>query len=694
MTLTVDENNINHGANKEEIEMAYNLVLQNAGVGMAILLPDGTIAKVNQSLCELLGFSENELLAFNYKEISHPEDFERETGHFSKILDGDFQSYQIEKRYFCKNKTTIWTENFVSCFRNKPGIIQYLIIQTHCIENYKNSLEKLAFERYLMDALMDNISGSIYFKDKESRFLRMSQSQVEKFGVEKIDDIYGKTDFDFFSLEHAQQAFHDEQNIIRTKQPLLKIEKETWPNKPDTWVSTCKVPLFDKFGNILGTCGISIDITGQKDLEHKLVEQNKEYEKLNQELRQSNIDLEKAKKRAEESDMLKSAFMQNMSHEIRTPMNAIIGFSEMLDKHEISPEKRKKFATVIKNSTKQLLGIVNDILTISSLDTKQEKLNLEKISLNQFLTTNYEIFKQEALNKGIDFTISKLLAVQNDWIYTDLTKLNQIISNLISNSLKFTEKGFVEIGCELKKRVDTSTKRADREDTTVGEGQKNLLPQSPGTGYELLFFVCDSGIGIERGLHNKIFERFRQADLSISRKYGGTGLGLAISKGFVELLGGQIWVKSELGKGATFYFTIPYLPVETEEKTIENIPQMKSKTTILVAEDEKNNFLLIQAILEELNFKIIHARNGIETIELCQSNPEIGVVLMDIRMPEMDGYSATKLLKETRPDLVIIAQTAYALPDEIKKFSGVFDGYITKPIDMAQLLSVLAKFIV
>lgn len=261
-----------------------------------------------------------------------------------------------------------------------------------------------------------------------------------------------------------------------------------------------------------------------------------------------NIDITEmiiAKEKAEQSDKLKTAFLQNMSHEIRTPMNAIIGFSDLLEDPNLSTENRKNYLTIIKNSSHQLLTTVNDIITISSVETKQEKLNLQNLNVNSLILDLVTSFKSNAAKKNIPIITNLQLTDLTSEIYSDCAKLNQILSCLLSNALKFTDHGCIEVGYTLKTKIDNNSKN------------------------ELEFYVKDSGIGIKKEFHEKIFERFSQADEEVSLKYGGTGLGLTISKAFTELLGGRIWVKSEINTGSIFYFTIPYNPICKEESVIE-----------------------------------------------------------------------------------------------------------------------------
>lgn len=398
-------------------------------------------------------------------------------------------------------------------------------------------------------------------------------------------------------------------------------------------------------------------------------EEQKARQKAESELQKLIIDLTAAKEHAEESDHLKTAFLQNISHEIRTPMNAIVGFSQLLTKPVLSDEKRKNYTDIIVNSSNQLLSIVTDILTISAIETKQEKLNIGIVRINNVIVDLLSIFKSQAFNQNISLYAKQQLTDKQSEIYTDKTKVTQILTNLITNALKFTHKGFIEFGYQL--------------DSAASERPADVI-----------FYVKDTGIGIAPEQQQNIFERFRQADISITKKYGGTGLGLSISKGFTELLGGKIWVESEPEKGSTFYFTVPYKPLNKHEIEKVNEKQITGAQTILIAEDEEFNFLYIEELLINQNYKLIHAKNGQDAIDKCISNPEINLILMDIKMPVMDGYTAANLIKEFKPRLPIIAQSAYALEHERERFTGnAFDDYITKPINSNELIKKIMKYL-
>ncbi len=380
----------------------------------------------------------------------------------------------------------------------------------------------------------------------------------------------------------------------------------------------------------------------------------------------------KSKEKAEESNMLKTEFIQNMSHEIRTPMNGILGFSELLDNPDLSHEKRKRFIEIIKNSTNQLLHIIDDILEISVLESKQVKVEEHSACLNDILCELSNIFNIKAKAKNIKLVLKNELSDQESTILTDKTKFAKVLSNLLENALKFTSEGTVEFGYKISKDSEPA---------------------------ELEIFVKDSGIGIKPEKQLLIFERFSQAEKELSKKIGGLGLGLSIAKENAELLGGKISVVSEFGEGATFFVRIPYKPVnltpkiKNEKETVENLKTY----TILVAEDEELNFMVIEMLLKnkiKLLCTIIHAKNGLEAVEFCKNNPAIELVLMDIKMPKMDGHEATRNIKKMRPKLPIVAQTAYSTPEEKEKaFLSGCDDFMSKPINKESLKCMLNKYL-
>ncbi|WP_372794315.1 PAS domain S-box protein [Lutibacter sp.] len=370
--------------------------------------------------------------------------------------------------------------------------------------------------------------------------------------------------------------------------------------------------------------------------------------------------------KAQESDKLKSSFLANMSHEIRTPMNGIIGFSELFLEPNLSDIEKQKYAKIVISSSKQLLSIVNDILDISKIEAGAVQLHYESINLNKLLDNLYNFYKPKALELNLKIHRVKGLTDLESFIEIDSVKLNQVLTNLLSNAFKFTDEGSVEFGYQL-------------------------------IGDKLQFYVKDTGIGIEKNIQDKIFDRFIQANIDLKKKLQGTGLGLAISKKFIELFKGEIWMDSN-NNGTIIYFTIPYIKPKTSLITsvVEDqkpILQVKDQElTILVVEDEEYNMMYIHELFSKTNFKIIEADNGKQAIELSDKYPEIDLILMDIKMPIMDGNEAMKEIKKKKPSLPIIALSAFAMESDKKDaIKDGFDAYLTKPIDKKLLFSVIGK---
>jgi len=411
------------------------------------------------------------------------------------------------------------------------------------------------------------------------------------------------------------------------------------------WENVIISPLVDKEGEITNYILIIDDITEKK----KMVD-----------------DLFMAKEKAEESDHLKTAFLQNISHEIRTPLNAIVGFSSILGNPGLPDDKKMEFINIINVSSDQLLSIVSEIIALATLEAGQEQIVEKETDINQILLNVYEQFMISPISPEVAFSYHPALPDELAFIYTDPVKLMQILVNLVGNALKFTLKGTVRFGYTLNENT-------------------------------LEFFIEDTGIGIPEDMHEIIFERFRQVDNSLTRKYGGTGLGLALSKGYVSLLGGSIKLISEQGKGSTFSFTLPYKPI-TKERTII-VTELKTsevdfplQKTVLVAEDETNNFLLINEMLTSMKLKVIHAKNGLEAVNMCISGNLPDLVLMDIKMPVMDGIEATKKIKDCNPGLPVVALTAFALEFDKKRiFESGFNDYLVKPFHRKVLSTMLLK---
>jgi signal transduction histidine kinase len=416
------------------------------------------------------------------------------------------------------------------------------------------------------------------------------------------------------------------------------------------------------------------------DQKQRILEQNRELDihrnQLESLVEERTREVIEAKNKAEESDKLKSSFLANLSHEIRTPLNAILGFSSLLGEKNLKNEEREEYNRIIQGSSNTLLELINDILDISKIEAGQLELDMHEVSLEGIIndiTGIFEMFmKREDLgsNKSVELKVSIEENLRKTNIITDNLRLSQVLSNLINNAIKFTRKGYIEVGC---------SRMTDSE--------------------MLRFYVKDTGIGIKEEHQPLVFERFRKLEDDKFQLHRGTGLGLAISYQLVSLMGGNMGLESEYGKGSIFYFTIPvisstssYKPIPKKIQT-ENIPDFKNMA-ILVAEDDEANFNYIDKLLKKANVKVFHAEDGKQAIHLLEMHNEIKIVLMDIKMPVMDGIEALKIIKSSGICIPVIAQTAYALADEVVKLKKAgFDEYVSKPIQRENLYAVITKYL-
>jgi signal transduction histidine kinase len=388
--------------------------------------------------------------------------------------------------------------------------------------------------------------------------------------------------------------------------------------------------------------------------------------KASEKLRESKRELIKAKIKAEESDKLKSIFLANMSHEIRTPMNSIMGFSNLLGDHSIDETEKSQYLDIIKSSGNRLLQLINDILDLSKLEAKQLSISTSICILSDILLNSTESFrKSDLLKKKPGIELILILSEANEGIkfFSDSNRVQQVLDNLISNAIKYTQKGEIEIGCSI-----------------ITENNREFIK----------IYVKDSGIGISEKLGNIVFERFRQVEEG--RYHEGAGLGLSISKGIVNLLGGKIWFESEENRGSTFYFTIPYIvsdvPLASAQVTSELLPKLDGKN-IIIAEDDYFSFRYLQLLLSGQNANILHAENGRALMNMVQEClPDL--ILLDMNMPEMSGFEFLAEMQAAGLITKIIAQTAYAMPDEKERcLNAGCNGYISKPIKRSELFNVI-----
>jgi len=518
----------------------------------------------------------------------------------------------------------------------------------------KRTQQELEHEQFLLRTLMDNLPDRIYFKDLQSRFLRNSRAHLQRFGLERASEAMGKTDFDFFTEEHARQAFDDEQRLIRSGQPITKEEKETWPDGSVSWALSTKMPLRDEAGNVVGTFGISHDITDRKRAEEAM---------------------RRARDEAEEANRIKSQFLANMSHELRTPLNSVIGFAGILLKNKnanLHPADLN-FLERIQANGKHLLVLINEILDLSKIEARKEELQTAPVALDVLVRET--IAQQEGLVRDRPVQLLADLPATVAPISADSDKLRQVIINLIGNALKFTERGSVTV------RVVTS----------------------PVDHQPLRIEVVDTGIGIPREKLGLIFEAFQQGDASTARKYGGTGLGLTISQALCRLMGFRIEVASEVGRGSTFSVVLggisagvapalPSEPVVTISTGISAAPtpsDLRGKL-VLVIDDESDSRVLLTNLLEEFGCQVIAANSGDQGLRMAREfRPQL--ITVDLLMPQMDGASVIRALKAD-PQLRDIPLVVVSIVAEERRGSilGVVD-VLEKPVVREELLAALQR---
>ena len=513
--------------------------------------------------------------------------------------------------------------------------------------------EALAYERDLLRALLDNIPDNIYFKDTQSRFTKVGQALGKKFGLQNPEEAVGKTDFDFFTPEHAKVAFDDEQFIIRTGQPIIgRTEKETWHDGRVTWGLTTKMPFRDKNGKIIGTFGVTKDITQLKETEKELA---------------------KARDAALESARLKSEFLANMSHEIRTPMNGIIGMTGLLMDTDLSDEQRD-FAETIRGSADALLTIINDILDFSKIEAG--KLSIETIAfdLRDIVESTVELLAERAEAKGIEL-VSWVLEDVPRHLRGDPGRLRQVLTNLLGNAIKFTERGEVVV------RV---TRESESDDRAI-----------------VRCAVTDTGIGIPHEAQKNLFQAFTQADGSLTRRYGGTGLGLAISKQLIELMGGSIGMESTPGQGSTFWFVVPLEKQPPGTTYFFKRPRANLENLrVLIVDDNATNRQILQHQTGSWKMRSSTVATGAEALaglrDAALSGDPFNLVILDLQMPEMDGLTLAQAIRADpliqKTHLVMLTSLGLRLDAEAWRSTGI-DAYLVKPVKESRLYDCLAAVI-
>ncbi len=666
---------------EQNLRKLSTAVTQSPAV-IAITNTQGALEYVNPKFEELTGYSSDEVIGKNPRILKSGElPLEMYKALWDTISSGkDWHGEFHNKK---KNGELFWENASVSPIFDKQGkIINYIKVAEDITDRKKREQQQ---------KIINNISSAVVSTIDIRDFVKTLKEQLStiidttNFYVALYDE---KTDT-FSLVLHLDEK--DEFNsipgsktltgyVLRTKKPLLATKEVTKELEKSGEIELFGADAAVWLGIPLLIDDKAIGVLAVQSYNNENAYSKQDIEILEVISRQTSIaiarkkdeeNLRKALEKAQESDRLKSAFLANMSHEIRTPMNGILGFTSLLEEEDLSTEVRKEYIEAIQKSGNRMMNTINAIMDISKIEAGMVEVSSHEVNINHNIEDVYKFFSIETKEKGIRFSYKTALSSEESVILSDGNKVYAILANLVKNAIKYTKHGMIDFGYVKKDKL-------------------------------LEFYVKDTGMGIPEDRHQAIFERFVQADIEDRLAMQGTGLGLSIVKAYVEMLGGKIWLEySEPGRGSEFRFTLPYEPVYAGSN--ENKPQAskdkKSKKSIskglkiLVAEDDQASCQYLSVILKDIAETVLYAENGKETIEIFKANPDIDLILMDMMMPVMNGYQATKQIRKFDKEIVIIAQTAYAMSgDKEKVLAAGCNDYITKPLSPNDLKAVISKY--
>ncbi len=552
---------------------------------------------------------------------------------------------------------------------NTLGVIPFTII-AYAIWKYQ------LFEinpNSLIGKLMQTLNDGVFLTNAHQEIIEVNNAGLNMLGYtldelvgKKIDFIVDQATVHVFNQEHILKIIEENDAINDLEVNFCSKNNQLIPVSIS--ISISNIEDKNNFGYITVARNMSVRkqaTTALKDayseLEDLVLDRTRTLTIVNEQLQ---ISTEKAK----ESDRLKSAFLANMSHEIRTPMNGILGFTELLKEPNLTGELQETYIEIIEESGMRMLTIINDIVSISKIESGLIEVNNKEFNINTQQDYLYTFFKPEAEAKNIKLSYTNSLPAHEAVVNTDQDKFMSVFTNLIKNALKYTDQGAIEFGYHKKEN-------------------------------HLEFYIKDTGIGIDTERQDAIFERFIQADIEDKMARQGAGLGLSISKAYVEMLDGSIHIESVKGKGSTFYFTIPYTapqPILEQPKHDEldtNLENEFTNLNILLVEDDQNSALLLLLMLQKTGCKFTRLTNGNEAVQYCQNNNDIDLILMDIKMPQMDGYEATRQIRQFNKDVIIIAQTSHAFMEDIDQamLAGC-NQHLSKPIMKKELFTMIRNY--
>jgi PAS domain S-box-containing protein len=666
--------------NPESWEIRYRRLFETAKDGILILdFKTGNIIDANPSIMILLDLPLVEISGKKLWEIGLFRN--EEESELSMIeLKAIGYTHSEDLSILSRNGNTIEVEFISNVYsENKTKLIQ-------C--NIRDITERKSIEKALIASennfrsILENSADAIFVTDENGKYIYTSKAVTEMLGYSE-EEMKHKTIKDLAPKNKIREYF----NFFREARDTGKLSIEMELIKKDgISVSVDYNSALLPGGRVYTSCrDISSRIKEEftrKECAHIFKAQNTDYLNLNKENAALSLELKKsinhiqhikndlnlAKANVEEAVQLKSAFLSNISHEIRTPVNAIVGFSAFLLEPEMNKEKLNEYVHIINLNARQLLSNISDIIDISKIEVGQFPINSELVTINKLMRNLFVTYRKLVDYKRIRLVYSPESPNDLSQIKTDGSRISQVICNLLNNAIKYTSHGEIEFGYNIKKRF-------------------------------VEFYVKDSGIGITPKEQLSIFQLFRKLEETSNRSDSGNGLGLPVSKALIEKLGGTISVNSEPGKGSMFTFSIPY---ENEVETIAATSRTSGSKqynwadkTILIVEDEVYNHAYIEKLLSDTDAKLLNAWDGKLAVELVKTHPEISMVIMDLRMPVMDGYESMQIIKKFRPKLPVIAQTAYAYGHDTKKgLEAGFDNFLIKPIDSNLFKKVINSYLI
>lgn len=637
----------------------------------------------NPAAERISGYSQEQLKTKNFWEFVAPEYQEMIKQRGQKRQKKETVPTGYEFKIITKEGRQRWVylEGSVMEYQGKPaGLISVIDIteMKNTEKALKEKNKKLQAAEEKLKATNNALKEINKELEKQKEELEIAKNEAEENAakrnslLEAIPDMIFVFDKDGYIID-----YHAEKREFLYKQPENFLGKKVDEVLPSYLVNLT----YEKIEKVLTTGNV-------EEYEYELKLRNKKFVfesrmvMLNQnstlaivrditETKEAREELIKAKEKAEESDRLKSAFLANMSHEIRTPVNGIVGFTQLLRDQEYSQEEQEEFFDIIDLNSSQLLQIINDIIDISKIEANQLNINEQTFSLNKLmdeLYNSYELELQQNNKTHLSVELHKGLTEGEDKIKTDAIRLKQVMSNLLTNAAKFTEKGTIDFGYKLT------------------------------DGNEFLFFVKDTGIGIPEDKQKVIFDHFRRAHETRASKYGGTGLGLSISKRLVEMLGGKIWVESKENEGANFFFTLTIQRMKTSPESEKENKTTKSyewdQEKILVVEDDPFCQKFIRELLKSTQAELKFANNGADALKIFRANPDVSIILMDIKLPDKDGLELTSKIRELNKEVPIIATTAYAMENDKKTaIESGCNEYLSKPLNKKTLLQTISKYL-